>query len=63
MGGGFRQGLYDVRALAQTMRGITSPDEVMSALARYQELRRGPAAQHVSRSEQATAAYLAHAGA
>ena len=63
VGGGFRQGLYDVRALSQTTRGITSPDEVMSALARYQELRLGPAAQHVSRSEQATAAYLAHAGA
>ena len=63
VGGGFRQGLYDVRALAQTMSGTTSPGEVMSALARYQELRLGPADQHVSRSERATAAYLADAGA
>lgn len=63
VGGGFRQGLYDVRALAQRMSGITSPDEVMTALAGYQELRLGPAAQHVSRSMEATAAYLAHAGA
>jgi 2-polyprenyl-6-methoxyphenol hydroxylase-like FAD-dependent oxidoreductase len=63
VGGGFRQGLYDAQALALTMNGITSPDEVISALARYQELRLGPAAQHVSRSERATAGYLAHAGA
>lgn len=61
VGGGFRQGLYDVRALAQTMTGITSPDEVMSALARYQQLRLGPATRHVSGSERATAAYLVHA--
>ena len=63
VGGGFRQGLHDAQALARTMNGIASPDAVISALARYQELRLGPAAQHVSRSERATAAYLAHAGA
>jgi 2-polyprenyl-6-methoxyphenol hydroxylase-like FAD-dependent oxidoreductase len=62
VGGGFRQGLYDVRALSETMSGITSAGEIMSALARYQRLRLGPAVAHVSRSEQATAAYLARAG-
>jgi hypothetical protein len=35
----------------------------MSALARYQRLRLGPAVAHVSVSEGATAAYLAQAGA
>ena len=62
VGGGFREGLYDVRALSQTMSGITSPREITSALARYQRLRLGPAVAHVSRSERATAAYLAQAG-
>jgi 2-polyprenyl-6-methoxyphenol hydroxylase-like FAD-dependent oxidoreductase len=63
VGGGFRQGLYDVQALSQTLSGITAPGEVMSALARYQRLRLGPAVAHVSVSEGATAAYLAQAGA
>jgi 2-polyprenyl-6-methoxyphenol hydroxylase-like FAD-dependent oxidoreductase len=62
VGGGFRQGLYDVLALSETMSGITSPYEVASALARYQRQRLGPAVAHVSRSERATAAYLAQAG-
>jgi 2-polyprenyl-6-methoxyphenol hydroxylase-like FAD-dependent oxidoreductase len=63
VGGGFRQGLFDARALAQTMNGIIQADEVVDALARYQELRLAPAVQHVARSERATAAYLAHARA
>jgi 2-polyprenyl-6-methoxyphenol hydroxylase-like FAD-dependent oxidoreductase len=62
VGGGFRQGLYDVTALSQTMSGITSPRDVTSALAHYQRQRLGPAVAHVSRSERATAAYLAQAG-
>jgi 2-polyprenyl-6-methoxyphenol hydroxylase-like FAD-dependent oxidoreductase len=62
VGGGFRQGLYDVQALTETMIGITSPREVASALARYQRQRLGPAIAHVTRSERATAAYLAQAG-
>jgi 2-polyprenyl-6-methoxyphenol hydroxylase-like FAD-dependent oxidoreductase len=61
VGGGFRQGLYDVGALTQVLTPITSAGEVLGALGRYQELRLGPAAQHVAVSEQATAAYLAHA--
>lgn len=63
VGGGFRQGLQDARALAQTMREVGSADEVPGALARYQSLRLRPAIQHVARSEQATADYLANAGA
>ena len=63
VGGGFRQGLYDVDALARTATAITSPGEVPGALRRYQELRLGPAARHVAVSERATADYLAHAGA
>jgi 2-polyprenyl-6-methoxyphenol hydroxylase-like FAD-dependent oxidoreductase len=62
VGGGFREGLYDVMALSETMSGITSPREVTSALDRYQRQRLGPAIAHVSRSERATAAYLAQAG-
>jgi 2-polyprenyl-6-methoxyphenol hydroxylase-like FAD-dependent oxidoreductase len=61
VGGGFRQGLYDVRALAQAM--TRDPDEVPAALARYQEARLAAAIRHVTRSEQETAAYLAYAGA
>jgi 2-polyprenyl-6-methoxyphenol hydroxylase-like FAD-dependent oxidoreductase len=63
VGGGFRQGLYDVAALARAVTAITAPDEIPGALRRYQELRLGPAAQHVAISEQATADYLARAGA
>src|ERR1700722_11886730 len=62
VGGGFRQGLYDVMALSEMMSGITSPREVTSALERYQRQRLGPAIAHVSGSERATAAYLAQAG-
>jgi 2-polyprenyl-6-methoxyphenol hydroxylase-like FAD-dependent oxidoreductase len=62
VGGGFRQGLYDVRALAQTMSGVTDPGEVIGALARYQRLRLAPAVAHVTGSERASAAYLAQAG-
>jgi 2-polyprenyl-6-methoxyphenol hydroxylase-like FAD-dependent oxidoreductase len=62
VGGGFRQGLYDVRALAQVMAGLRAPGEMPGALGRYQEQRLGPAARHVAISEGATAAYLAHTG-
>jgi 2-polyprenyl-6-methoxyphenol hydroxylase-like FAD-dependent oxidoreductase len=61
VGGGFRQGLYDVRALTQAMTAAGSPAEVPGALARYQQARLAAAIQHVARCEQATAAYLAHA--
>ena len=61
VGGGFRQGRYDVAALARTATAITSPSEIPGALGRYQELRLGPAAQHVAVSARATAGYLAHA--
>jgi len=63
VGGGFRQGLYDVGALARTMTGVTEPGQIPGALRRYQELRLDAAAQHVTISEQATADYLTHAGA
>ena len=59
VGGGFRQGLYDVQALTQAMTAVRSPGEVPDALGRYQEARLAAAIRHVSRSEQATAAYLA----
>jgi 2-polyprenyl-6-methoxyphenol hydroxylase-like FAD-dependent oxidoreductase len=61
VGGGFRQGLYDVAALSQVAAGLTAPAEVPAALSRYQDLRLGAGARHVSVSEQATSAYLAHA--
>jgi 2-polyprenyl-6-methoxyphenol hydroxylase-like FAD-dependent oxidoreductase len=63
VGGGFREGLYDVAALAQVMAEVTAPDAVPGALERYQQVRLGPAVRHVSVSERATAAYLAHAAA
>jgi 2-polyprenyl-6-methoxyphenol hydroxylase-like FAD-dependent oxidoreductase len=63
VGGGFRQGLYDVAALARSATAITSPGGIPGSLRRYQELRLGPAARHVAVSEQATADYLAHAAA
>jgi 2-polyprenyl-6-methoxyphenol hydroxylase-like FAD-dependent oxidoreductase len=62
VGGGFRQGLYDVRALTQVMAGLADPGEIPRELRRYQEQRLGPAAQHVAISERATAAYLDHTG-
>jgi 2-polyprenyl-6-methoxyphenol hydroxylase-like FAD-dependent oxidoreductase len=61
VGGGFREGLYDVAALAGLMAGLARPAAVPGALARYQDLRLGPAVRHVAVSERATAAYLAHA--
>jgi 2-polyprenyl-6-methoxyphenol hydroxylase-like FAD-dependent oxidoreductase len=61
VGGGFRQGLYDVAALSQLMAGLTAPAAVPEALGRYEGLRLGAAVRHVSVSERATAAYLAHA--
>jgi 2-polyprenyl-6-methoxyphenol hydroxylase-like FAD-dependent oxidoreductase len=61
VGGGFRQGLYDVEALSRTAAAITSPAQVPDALRRYAGLRLGPAARHVAVSERATASYLAHA--
>jgi 2-polyprenyl-6-methoxyphenol hydroxylase-like FAD-dependent oxidoreductase len=63
VGGGFRQGLYDVRALSQVMAGLAAHGDVPGALGRYQRQRLGPAGQHVAISERATAAYLADAGA
>jgi 2-polyprenyl-6-methoxyphenol hydroxylase-like FAD-dependent oxidoreductase len=59
VGGGFRQGLYDVRALAAVMSAVESPDEMPDALARYQQARLADAIRHVTRSEQETAAFLA----
>jgi 2-polyprenyl-6-methoxyphenol hydroxylase-like FAD-dependent oxidoreductase len=61
VGGGFRQALYDVRALAQAMTAVGSPAEIPAALTRYQQARLAAAIRHVTRSEQETAAYLAHA--
>jgi 2-polyprenyl-6-methoxyphenol hydroxylase-like FAD-dependent oxidoreductase len=61
VGGGFRQGLYDVEALTRVLTASTRAGEAPGVLRRYQELRLGPAAQHVAVSERATAAYLAHA--
>jgi 2-polyprenyl-6-methoxyphenol hydroxylase-like FAD-dependent oxidoreductase len=61
VGGGFRQGLYDVAALAQVMAEPTSSAAVPGALMRYQELRLRPAVRHVTVSERATVDYLAHA--
>ena len=61
VGGGFRQGLYDVLALAQALSPAGSPEEVPDALTRYQDARLAAAIRHVTRSEQETAAYLAHA--
>jgi 2-polyprenyl-6-methoxyphenol hydroxylase-like FAD-dependent oxidoreductase len=61
VGGGFRQGLYDVGALTQVLSPTAAPAEIPAALGRYQALRLRPAAQHVAVSERATAAYLAQA--
>ena len=62
VGGGFREGLYDVAALAGLLAGQADPPTISSVLDRYQELRLGPAVRHVEISERATAAYLAQAG-
>jgi 2-polyprenyl-6-methoxyphenol hydroxylase-like FAD-dependent oxidoreductase len=61
VGGGFRQGLYDVLALAQAVAGVVSPRQVPGALVLYEQARLAAAVRHVTRSERATAAYLAHA--
>jgi 2-polyprenyl-6-methoxyphenol hydroxylase-like FAD-dependent oxidoreductase len=61
VGGGFRQGLYDVLALTQAMTAVGSAGAVPEALTRYSKARLAAAIRHVTRSEQATAAYLAHA--
>jgi 2-polyprenyl-6-methoxyphenol hydroxylase-like FAD-dependent oxidoreductase len=61
VGGGFRQGLYDVLALAEAMTAVSSPSEIPCGLARYEEQRLAPAIRHVLNSERETAAYLAHA--
>jgi len=61
VGGGFRQGLYDVQALARVAAAMTAARDIPGALGRYQHLRLSPGAQHVAASERATAAYLAHA--
>ena len=36
VGGGFRQGLYDVAALVQVMTGVATPGEIPGALGQYQ---------------------------
>lgn len=61
VGGGFRQGLRDVQALTGALAGVRLPADIPDALARYQQARLAPATRHVIASEQATAAYLAHA--
>jgi 2-polyprenyl-6-methoxyphenol hydroxylase-like FAD-dependent oxidoreductase len=63
VGGGFRQGLYDVAALTQALTAVTSPAGVPGALIRYQDLRLRAAEAHVELSERATAEYLTHAAA
>ena len=63
VGGGFRQGLYDVVAPARAATAITSPGGILSALRHHQERRLGSAAQYAAVSEPATADYLAHAAA
>jgi 2-polyprenyl-6-methoxyphenol hydroxylase-like FAD-dependent oxidoreductase len=61
VGGGFRQGLYDGRALTAALTGADSPGAVPDALGRYERARLGAAIRHVVGSEEETAAYLAHA--
>jgi len=61
VGGGFRQGLYDVRTLTQALAVVSSPADIPDALARYSQARLPGAIRHATRSEQETAVYLAHA--
>jgi 2-polyprenyl-6-methoxyphenol hydroxylase-like FAD-dependent oxidoreductase len=61
VGGGFREGLLDVAALAKVMAGPIVSAAIPEALARYQHQRLGPGARHVATSEQATDRYLARA--
>jgi 2-polyprenyl-6-methoxyphenol hydroxylase-like FAD-dependent oxidoreductase len=63
VGGGFRQGLYDVRALGRALIAATSPEQVPDALARYERARLAAAIRHVTGSEQETTAYLARVSA
>jgi 2-polyprenyl-6-methoxyphenol hydroxylase-like FAD-dependent oxidoreductase len=63
VGGGFRQGLYDVRALTRALTPVRSPDEVPEALSRYGHARLAGAIRHVTSSERETDSYLAHAAA
>jgi 2-polyprenyl-6-methoxyphenol hydroxylase-like FAD-dependent oxidoreductase len=62
VGGGFRQGLYDVLALRRVLGDGARSADVPAALRHYEELRLAPAVEHVSVSEEATAAFLARAG-
>jgi 2-polyprenyl-6-methoxyphenol hydroxylase-like FAD-dependent oxidoreductase len=61
IGGGFCEGLYDVAVLAELMAGLVASTAIPDTLASYQQLRLGPAAHHVTISEQATSDYLARA--
>ncbi|HUN35956.1 MAG TPA: FAD-dependent monooxygenase [Trebonia sp.] len=61
VGGGFREGLQDVAALAELMAGPAAAAAIPQALARYGGQRLGPSARHVAASEQATDRYLARA--
>ena len=63
VGGGFRQGLYDVRALGRALTAATSPEQVPDALARYERARLAAAIRHVTGSERETTAYLARVSA
>jgi 2-polyprenyl-6-methoxyphenol hydroxylase-like FAD-dependent oxidoreductase len=63
VGGGFRQGLYDVRALGRALTAATSPEQVPDALARYERARLAAAIRHVTGSERETNAYLARVSA
>jgi 2-polyprenyl-6-methoxyphenol hydroxylase-like FAD-dependent oxidoreductase len=61
VGGGFRQGLYDVAALTDALASARTAVDVPAALDRYQQARLAGAIRHVTTSERATEAYLAHA--
>jgi hypothetical protein len=50
-----------VQALARALDGAGSPDAIPAALVAYERARLAAAIRHVTASEQATAAYLAHA--
>jgi 2-polyprenyl-6-methoxyphenol hydroxylase-like FAD-dependent oxidoreductase len=63
VGGGFRQGLYDVRALGHALTAATSPEQVPGALASYERARLAAAIRHVTGSERETTAYLARVSA
>ncbi len=48
-------------ARTRAMTAVGSPAEIPDALARYSQARLAAGIRHVTRSEQETAAYLAHA--